>query len=46
MRNPLDSLGYTVALGVVLTRAKLRRHEAYGYGTDTGYYGTAPGPST
>jgi succinoglycan biosynthesis transport protein ExoP len=30
------------ALGVMLTRAKLRRHEAYGYGTDTGYYGTAP----
>jgi succinoglycan biosynthesis transport protein ExoP len=33
------------ALGVVLTRARLRRHEAYGYGTDTGYYGTAPGRS-
>jgi succinoglycan biosynthesis transport protein ExoP len=32
------------ALGVVLTRAKLRRHEAYGYGTDI-YYGTAPSPS-
>jgi succinoglycan biosynthesis transport protein ExoP len=30
------------AVGVVLTRARLRRHEAYGYGTDTGYYGTAP----
>jgi len=30
------------AVGVVMTRARLRRHEAYGYGTDTGYYGTAP----
>ena len=33
------------AVGVVLTRARLRRHEAYGYGTDTGYYGTATGTS-
>jgi succinoglycan biosynthesis transport protein ExoP len=32
----------TGAVGVVMTRARLRRHEAYGYGTDTGYYGTAP----
>ena len=32
-------------LGVVLTQAKLRRHEAYGYGTDTGYYGPPPGRS-
>src|SRR5262249_34040358 len=30
------------AVGVVMTRARLRRHEAYGYGTDTGSYGTAP----
>jgi capsular exopolysaccharide synthesis family protein len=36
----------TGAVGVVMTRAKLRRHEAYGYGTDNGYYGTAaPGTS-
>ena len=27
-----------VLLGAVLTRARLRRHEAYAYGMDSGYY--------